>query len=137
MKFVETLGRHRGQKGIFQYKRSSDGVTISSRIGNAPALNPDIVELTRQEWRAILQAIEGAAGQSFGLTAGGGGGNPTTALYDFIEQALPNPAGGWNWQAPWLAFVCAILEHEGSVELYSGALGQGYQAQVTLTRDIP
>ena len=134
MKFVETLGRYHGQKGVFQYKRSSHGITIDSSIGNAN-LNPADILITNREWNAILLAIEVAHGESFGLTVGGGAGNPSTCLYDLIEQAVPNPTHNWQLNASWKSYVCAILEHEGSLDLYSGGLGQGIQARVDLTRN--
>jgi hypothetical protein len=135
MKFVETLGRHQNQKGVFQYKRGSTGITISSAIGNA-GLDPNQIFIKRAEWTAILQAVENAPRETFGLTVGGGGGNPASSLYDLIEQAVPNPGKGWQWHTSWKSYVCAILEHEGSLEFYSGALGPNNQARIILTRDI-
>jgi len=136
MKILETLGQHRGrQKGVFQYKQAAAGVTIDSSIGTA-ALTPADVSLTRNEWTKILQAIEQAPQGSFRLT----GTPPFTeppnqSLHDVIQRAVPNPDGGWGWNESWLAYVCAILEHEGSVELYSGVLGPGSAAYIPLRRN--
>ena len=131
MKFVETLGQSQGQKGIFQYKRSSEGVTIDATISNNTSLNPPKLLLTTKEWTDILAAIEATSGKTFGLTVGGGGDNPTHALSDVITSVKP----GLNHS--WLSYISAILEHEGSLELYAGPVGATYYAKVDLVRDIP
>ena len=131
MRFVETLGRYQGQKGVFQYKRTSNGVTIDATIGTNSSLNPTNLHITNQQWAGILLAIENAPGSTFGLTVGGGGGYPSTALNSLISGIIPglNPS--------WLSYISAILEHEGSLEIYTGALGPAHQSRVDLVRDIP
>jgi len=138
MKVLETLGRHRNaQKGIFQYKRTSTTVILDSSVGMAN-LNPATVTLTNSEWSAILAAIENARQHSFRLTgAAPFAVPPNQSLYDLIQQAVPSPIGGWNWQDPWKASICAVLEHEGCIELYNGRLGRGHAAFICLRADIP
>ena len=137
MKVVETLGQHQGQKGVFQYKRVPAAVVIDTSIGTA-TLTPPQVTLTDAEWKAILHAIENAPRNSFRLT-----GTPpfitppNQALREVIQQAVPLPTGNWTWNDSWLAYVCAILEHEGSIELYAGSLGPGGSAYIPLRRDLP
>jgi hypothetical protein len=130
MKFLETLGRWQGQKGVFQYKRTSNGVVIDSSIGNNSSLNPPQLEISNAEWSAILTQISTSGTKTFGITVGGGNGNPSIALDGIINAIIPglNPS--------WISYICAILEHEGSLETYTGALGQGYQSRIDLVRDI-
>ncbi|MBF0332761.1 MAG: hypothetical protein HQL40_03815 [Alphaproteobacteria bacterium] len=131
MKFIETLGRYQGQKGVFQYKRGSEGVTISAIISNNNSLNPNIQLITTAQWQNILKYIENASRNTFGLTVGGGEGLPATALNSLISNVLPtiNPS--------WYSYISAILEHEGSLELYAGPLGPQGQARIELVKDIP
>ena len=138
MKVLETLGRHgNAQKGIFQYKRTSTGVMIDSSVGTAK-LNPPSVSLTTAEWSAILAAIENAQQNSFRLTGSAPFPvPPNQSLYELMQQAVTNPAGGWNWHDSWKAYICAILEHEGCVDLYHGTLGPQHTAIICLRGDIP
>lgn len=138
MKVLQTLGRHGGaQEGIFQYKRMSTGVFIDSAIGQAH-LNPPSITLTAQEWNSILSAIEQSGQGTFRLTGMPPFPQPPNqSLYALLSQAVPAPAGGWNWHDSWKSYVCAILEHEGSVDLYHGLLGPQHSANITLAKDIP
>jgi hypothetical protein len=138
VKVLETLGQHRAsQKGVFQYKRTADAVMIDTSIGTAN-LNPAQVSITAVEWAQILRAIERAPQGSFRLTGTPPfAAPPNQTLRVVIQQAVPTPAGGWTWNDSWLAYVCAILEHEGSIELYGGSLGPGAGAYIPLRRDLP
>jgi len=140
MKVVQTLGRHGGiVSGVFQYKRNAAGIVIDGAIGQA-ALNPPQVALSSAEWQRILDIIEKHANATYRLTSPGAGVAPQppfVGLYDLIDAAVPAPAAGWAWKDSWKAYVCAILEHEGSVDLYHGVLGGGHTACITVARDIP
>jgi len=138
VKVLQTLGRHGGaQEGVFQYKRSSNGVVIDNSIG-AAAVEPPQATLTSQEWSAILMAIENASQATFRLTGQPPFNEPPNqSLYSIISSAVPNPAGGWSWHDSRKAAICAILEHEGSVDLYHGVLGASHAANITIARDIP
>lgn len=137
MKVLQTLGAHGGtQTGIFQYRRTPAFVHIDASVGQA-ALNPDEVEITTAEWTAILQAIQDAPQNSFRLTGTPPFAQPPNqSLYQAISQAVPNPAGGWQWNDSWRSYVCAILEHEGSIDLYHGTLGPNHSAIICLARDV-
>ena len=66
MKILQTLGRHGGQQeGIFQYRRTTEGVFIDSAVGQAQLAPPSITVAT-QEWAAILETIRRAPQDSFG-----------------------------------------------------------------------
>jgi hypothetical protein len=137
MKVLQTLGRHGGaQEGIFQYRRTEHGVFIDSSIGQAN-LDPPQIMVTTEEWTAILTAIRNNENSTFRLTGGAPfPGPPNTSLYELLGQAVPNPQEGWNWHDSWKAYVCSILEHEGSVDLYHGMLGPNATAIICLARDI-
>ena len=138
MKVLQTLGRHGGtQEGVFQYKRSAAGVVIDSTIGQAHLDTPKIT-ITATEWNRILQAIETAPQGTFRLTGTPPFNEPPNqSLYELLSQSLPNPTNGWTWNDSWKAYICAILEHEGSIDLYHGVLGQHHSAIIPLARDIP
>jgi hypothetical protein len=138
MKVLQTLGRHSGsQEGIFQYKRTADGVFIDGAVGQAQ-LNPSSVVLTTAEWQQILGAIEAAPQGSFRLTGAAPFSQPPyQSLYQLLQAAVPHPDRGWTWNDSWKSYVCAILEHEGSIDLYHGSLGPQHAAHITLSRDIP
>jgi hypothetical protein len=137
MKVLQTLGRHAGaQEGIFQYRRQVDGVHIDSAVGQA-ALNPLQITLTNDEWHVILQAIHDSTQGSFRLTGQAPfAAPPNQSLYELLSTIVPHPAGGWNWSDSLKSYVCAILEHEGSIDLYHGTLGPAHQAIICLRKDI-
>ncbi len=139
MKVLQTIGRHGGhQEGIFQYKRGASGVTVDASIGQAQ-LDPNTILITTEEWTAILQAIQNCSQATFRLS-GSNQSNPpppNQVLYDVVSRAVPNPADNWSWNDSWRAYVAAILEHEGSIDLYHGVLGQQHGAFIPLARDIP
>lgn len=136
MKVLQTLGRHQanGQEGIFQYRRTPDGVVIDSSVGQAN-LNPATFTLTSNEWQAILTAIR-AAGTTYRLTRTNTPDPPRLSLYDMISNAVPNPAGGWVWTDSHRSYVAAILEHEGSIDHYAGTLGGGHTTPIILAHDV-
>jgi hypothetical protein len=143
---MQTLGRHGGaQEGVFRYKRGSAGVTLDPSISRAVAdphangAKPAVVVSTA-EWTKILAAIEQTPANTFRITTPGSNASPQPAqsLHDLIRSTVPHPAGGWNWDGSYLSYVCAVLEHEGVLDLYHGLLGNGNPpAVIALVRDIP
>ena len=121
MKVLQTLGRQSGQHGIFQYKRISTGVLIDISIGTAEFAPDSEFLITNKEWRSILKEIKKHG--ILNLT-----GSPSakgTCLHDLIKKAVPQPENFTSWNDSYLAYVCAILEHEGSIIFYAGSAGQG------------
>jgi hypothetical protein len=139
MKILQTIGKHGGhQAGIFQYKRDSQGIVIDLAIGQAN-LQPNLIRFSNQEWSQILGAIHNSRQRTFRLTpARRNAGPPNQDLYSLIAQAVPNPADpNWiAWHGSFQAAVCAILEHEGSIDLYHGRLGRGANIPICLSKDI-
>lgn len=112
------------------------GVWIDSSIGQAN-LNPTDITLTHAEWGLILDAIASAGNKTFRLTGSAPFAQPPNAsLYELFVAAVPNPAGGWSWHDSWKAYICAILEHEGSVDLYHGTLGPNATAIICVAKDV-
>jgi len=137
MKVLQTLGAYGGQQtGIFQYRRTPEGVHIDASVGRA-TLNPDTIRLSRREWTAILQALQAAQQETFRLTGAAPFQQPPNqSLYELMRNAVPHPHDGWQWNDSWHAYVCAILEHEGSIDLYHGPLGPSATAIICLKRDV-
>lgn len=137
MKVLQTLGAHGGnQTGIFQYRRTPAGVNIDASVGQAN-INPNNITLTTAEWTSILQAMADASRQTFRLTGTPPFAHPPNqSLYRLIQLAVPSPAGGWQWNDSLKSYVCAVLEHEGSIDLYHGRLGQHDRAIICLKRDV-
>jgi hypothetical protein len=137
MKVMQTLGRHAGaQEGVFQYRRTAQGVEIDSTVGQA-TLTPISITLTHAEWTSILSAIGTATANTFRLTGSAPFTSPPNqSLYEAIQSAVPTPSGGWNWNDSWKAYICAIMEHEGSVDLYHGTLGHGHSHPIVVRRDF-
>lgn len=134
MKVMQTLGRHANtQEGIFQYRRTGVGVRIDTRIGRAEVGGEFV--LTHDEWTAILKAIRSSSTKVFRITRSNSGKPPKQSLYDLISQAVPTPSKGWNWTDSVRACVVAILEHEGSIDLYHGTLGGGHTSLICLKRN--
>ena len=138
MKVLQTLGRYGGgQEGIFQYRRTKDGVVIDSSVGQA-TLHPSQIQITTQEWCDIISALNQNQHSTFRLTGKAPFNTPPhQSVWEIVKQALPNPCGGWKWHQSWASYVAAILEHEGTLDLYHGPLGNNnLPAIICLKRDI-
>lgn len=121
MKVLQTLGQFGGaQAGIFQYRRTPVGVIIDASIGPAQP-NPSSITIPHDDWNLFLTAIGNAPQRTFRITgARRARRQPQVSLQMILQAALPNPQG-WNWNnGSWLSYICAILEHEGSIDLYHG-----------------
>lgn len=130
MKFVETLGIQRGTSGVFRYKRDSRNITIDRSISNkTPGAEP-VAIISNDDWNKLLFAIESTEKNSFGLTSAGGVGQPANNLYDIIKETINITDNSIR------AYICAILEHEGSLDYYTGVIGPGVTAQIVLRSDI-
>ncbi len=131
---MQTIGRHKAtnQEGIFQYKRTADGVYIDVSIGAAVSVPSGVITLTSTEWQQILAAIANEAQDTFRLTAPKSNSvGPMQSLYQTIASAVPKPTHGYGWHDSYKAAVCAILEHEGSVDFSAGTHGP-----IQLIRDL-
>jgi len=135
MKILQTLGKHSGNtEGIFAYKRVKGGIYIDITIGNVQGVTP--IWLTHAEWEEILKGIHKRKASPFRLTGTGPFPKPPKqSLYSAISTAVPNPSQGWNWHDSIKAAVCAILEHEGSVDFYHGVIGPKTQVVVCVKAD--
>lgn len=131
MKVLQTIGKEGGvQAGVFQYKRSSAGVTIDTTVGNTTTTMPAPIVIPATEWDSILKAIETHSTKTFTLSEGGASGKKS--LYEIVQGASSVVGKNINLRP----YVCAILEHEGSIDFYHGVIGQGKSVFITLSRDI-
>lgn len=137
MKVLQTLGSHDGaHEGAFQYKRIPAGLFIDSTLGKAH-LSPPTAVITNEEWKALLDAIHDVHPGTMRLAGAPPFKEPPErSLFELISEAIPEPSEGWEWTDTWKAYICAILEHEGSIDLYHGVLGHGKLAILCYNRDI-
>jgi hypothetical protein len=133
MRILQTLGKHRQiDDGVFGYQRTVDGVEITLFRQNASTFL-----VTREEWQGILQAINGSSLGTFRLELHPDSSTdpPRQAMYDVLSASVPDPRRGWTWDNSKKAASCAILEHEGSLDLYGGPLGSENSAIICLSKD--
>ncbi len=139
MKVLQTLGEHRakGQTGIFQYRRTAKGVEIDPGVGQAATLQsaPPLV-LTHQQWTDILEAIASAKLKTFRIQRSVSGKPPKQDLDTLIRIAVSQPTAGGPWNTSLTSYVVAVLEHEGSIDLFGGSGGPSAGHPIVLRRDI-
>ncbi|BBK11100.1 hypothetical protein WP3W18E01_17430 [Raoultella ornithinolytica] len=117
MKVLQTLGVHQGgQAGIFQYKRTSEGVIIDPTVGFNESAEKFTV--SSEQWDDMLTRLENI-------------GNKVVNLTD-LKDEVSDELGLNNSEA---AAIVAILEHEGTFDHYGGVAGRGESVSITLRRD--
>ena len=131
MKVLQTMGKHAGsQVGVFQYKRTADGVWIDSRISTATT-TPFTVCISHEDWNRLLNAIFSSRNKTFALTSAGNidGQTDSQNIYELISTIR----GDLNDSVK--AAICAILEHEGTIDHYHGPVGGGVTVRLVVIRD--
>lgn len=120
--------------GIFQYKADAGGRRDRRKHRTG---EPEPWAITRDEWTAILTEIKNRPQGSFRISGTAPFATPPNqSLCDLLSVVVPTPAGGWQWNESWKSYVSAILEHEGSIDLYHGTLGPGVGADITMASDL-
>ncbi len=109
MKYLYTFGRAGGQPSPFSYERKAGGVIIQQQDGT-------VRKISHKEWKKIVTKIDG-----IGVCTITGAEPTNKSLSDAIREALPDV----TLNGSELACIVKILEHEGTLELYHGAAGQG------------
>lgn len=123
-------------KGLSSTNVFPPASTIDNTLGKAHPTPPTAV-ITNEEWKALLDMIHDVHPGTLGLAGEGPFKEPPErSLFQLISEAIPEPSEGWEWTETWKAYICAILEHEGSIDLYHGVLGHGKLAILCFTRDI-
>ncbi|WJY13618.1 hypothetical protein PCO82_06700 [Pectobacteriaceae bacterium CE90] len=117
MKVLQTLGVHgaTGQAGIFQYRRTGNGIEVDLSIGFSNTAGR--VVISHQDWERLLYDFL-QQNSVWDLSS----------LRSFIQTRLT--VDGSTASA-----VAAILEHEGSMDLYGGVIGVGQGVSIHLQRD--
>lgn len=132
MKVLQTIGHHSGtqHEGIFRYRRIPNGVEIDLSVGTATTPPNLKFVVTNDEWKDILDAFASSSAGAMRLrsvhpnTTNPVG--PTTSVQDIIKPFLTGRSSDSH-----LAAVCAVLEHEGSIDHYGSAAGP-----IILTSDV-
>ena len=148
MRVLQTLGRHKltNQEGIFQYRRDHDGVYLDFSVGLTTSLPATAIRFAHAQWTSILTAFANQPNTTFRLTASNAGQVPPfQSVYDTLKNCGTSPtdaAAGGNvaWHDSYCAAVAAVLEHEGSLDLYAGPLGphggQQHSTPIHLAKDF-
>ncbi len=122
MKVLQTLGRSNmtKAKGIFRYRRLPAGIEITTipvpyRNSETPdststARDSVTIQILNQRWVDLLGRIASLGGEQLWLTPNTEA-KPGHVLYTMITDATGIPDR-------FRPYVCAILEHEGSIDLY-------------------
>ena len=122
MKVLQSLGRHKPkhQEGIFQYRRTMAGIEIDMTVGQAPSVKNPIFTVSVDDWQTILSTLAAhKKAARLNRTRAKKPLGPTTSLYELIDKALPKN----GWTDSHRAAICAVLEHEGSIDHYGGRSG--------------
>ena len=128
MKVLQTLGKHGGaQEGIFQYKRTALGVHIDYSVGRIDPQQPQQILITNNDWCLLLEELQNMTKTTFSLSS---------ELYQFISKVKPklSSLNGIPLSDSIKASIAAILEHEGTLDLYGGPRGKTASATITLSK---
>ena len=120
MKVLETLGKHQGrQKGIFQCKRSADGVVIDLSVGRAGKIHDKEFMIPNDDWVRLIVTICEQSRKVFKVNE---------ALNPLVKKCFP----GFSLTDTGVAAIISILEHEGTLDFYHGPLGSQAGQSVSL-----
>jgi|SRR5215211_1010608 hypothetical protein len=127
MKIVQTIGFNAptGWPTPFYYRRDRDGIHIKSAIGQ-----PLEHTVTHDEWDAILDMIANSSTSYFGVTGNQNSTFQGPKLYGLISGKLKKYATNDRL----LAYISAILVHEGTLHAFHGQLEGDLEARVYLKR---
>jgi hypothetical protein len=127
MKIVQTIGfnTQTGWPTPFYYRRDRDGVHVRSAIGQQI-----VFSVSNDEWQAILEEVASGNDDLFGVTGTSRSSFPGPKLYEIISNCLRD--GGTNDRK--LAYISAILVHEGTLHTFHGQVPGGLEARVYLKR---
>jgi hypothetical protein len=125
MKIVQTLGRAGGvHEGVFCYKRTSKGVHIDASISSKYTLKKKNLRISNAAWNKLPKAIEKLQNPKLRITQPKSSKNSTekeTAinhLHGLIHASIsPNINDSMK------AYIIAILEHEGTIDIDHGKGG--------------
>jgi hypothetical protein len=111
MKVLQTLGAHGATDhvGIFQYRRFSGGIDLWPSYKQGGKILKRII-ISHQKWQDLLDDIAKMSEKSLSLDS----------LKAKIYESLKGTTGLQKNHCPSIA---AILEHEGSIDLYGSRAG--------------
>jgi hypothetical protein len=131
MRVLQTIGSHEGLPTPFYYGRGREGVRIEQIRGQDTTKPFDIPSTV---WQEILDMIADSPTTTFAVTDRHN--NPAASsenLYERLHRIFSrHQIEGLNDSL--LAYVSAILLHEGSLQLYHGRIGPDREARIVLRR---
>lgn len=139
MKVLQTLGKYKrdNAEGVFAYRRLASSVWFESVIVRKRKAAWSF-EIDNVAWQKLLTVLAQRTGPAtYRLSPSDTADPPTTALIDTIRSAIsPSPKAISGKRPPgWASYVAAVLEHEGSIDIYGGPGGAGVGLPICLSPD--
>ncbi len=120
MRVLQTIGFREGRNTPFYYRRNGVGTDIEPLKGDD---NPPF-NVSQACWEIVWTAIANAPNQIFQVTEGDGGATVPQNLYGIVRECLKAHSCRADDSA--IAYVNAILLHEGTLQTYHGKAGDTY-----------
>ncbi|GAA4124804.1 hypothetical protein ACFFTN_11890 [Aminobacter aganoensis] len=124
MKVLQTLGHRNGFPPTpFYYRREADGIRIESIVGKKirRLIDTDV-------WNEILRTVFDNGSEVFGVSSSANSELDAPKLHDLIK------AGSNIGDTRTLAYISAVLVHEGSLILDHGPRQDDLDARIFLRR---
>lgn len=125
---LQSLGLKAGLPTPFYYRRDHAGVHV--RPIRTKDKRPAKVD--QANWQALLDEIAKSPTKTFAVSPTANVTAPNVSLYDTIRAVLEKRQPSLAVTDSLLSAICAILVHEGSLQLYHGRIGKDREARVVL-----
>lgn len=129
MRVCQTLGHRSGLPTPFYYCRIQSGIHVRRVRGE----NVGGWNISHQQWEQLLHILANARLKTFSIAQTEHEEAHPQSLYDIIAIALRDVAG---LDDSLTAYVCAILVHEGTLQLHHGKT-VGPDARLVLRKSDP
>jgi hypothetical protein len=128
---LQSLGLKAGLPTPFYYRRDNKGVLVQFIRGK----DKGPVAIDQGTWQELLETLARSAKsrtKTFSVSSTISSLAPNQSLYDFIRDCLKKGQSNLVVTDSLLSAICAILVHEGSLQLYHGRIGKDREARVVL-----
>ena len=132
MRVCQSLGLRGGLPTPFYYSRDSKGLHVRRIRGDSP----EIWIISHIDWQALLEVIADVKKnkyQTFSVAQTDHSEAHPQSLYKLVRAALDRVP---KLDDSLVAYVCAILVHEGTLQLHHGKT-VGPDARLILRRSVP